>query len=43
MTNKVCVIIGGGGGGQPSLATAGGSKPEAIPEAITAAKSMLTD
>ena len=43
IVGKLGRIIGGGGGGQPSLATAGGSKPEAIPEAITAAKSMLTD
>ena len=43
IVRKLGRIIGGGGGGQPSLATAGGSKPEAIPEAITAAKSMLTD
>ena len=42
IVGKLGRIIGGGGGGQPSLATAGGSKPEAIPEAITAAKSMLT-
>ena len=43
IVGKLGRIIGGGGGGHPSLATAGGSKPEAIPEAITAAKSMLTD
>lgn len=43
IVGKLGRIIGGGGGGQPSLATAGGSKPEAIPEAITAAKSILTD
>jgi len=43
IVGKLGRIIGGGGGGQPSLATAGGSKPEAIPEAITAARSMLTD
>ena len=43
IVGKLGRIIGGGGGGQPSLATAGGSKPEAIPEAIAAAKSMLTD
>ena len=43
IVGKLGQIIGGGGGGQPSLATAGGSKPEAIPEAITVARSMLTD
>ena len=43
IVGKLGRIIGGGGGGQPSLAMAGGSKPQAIPEAITVARSMLTD
>ena len=43
IVGKLGRIIGGGGGGQPSLATAGGSLPEAIPEAIAVARSMLTD
>lgn len=41
IVGKLGRIIGGGGGGQPSLATAGGSKPEAIPEAVKVAKSIL--
>ena len=36
-------LVGGGGGGQPSLATAGGSKPEEIQHALTAAKQMISD
>jgi alanyl-tRNA synthetase len=33
--------IGGGGGGRPTLAEAGGKKPEALGEALDAAKSAL--
>ena len=33
--------IGGGGGGRPTLAEAGGKKPEALGEALESAKSAL--
>ena len=36
-------VVGGGGGGQPSLATAGGSKPEEIPHALGVAKQVIGD
>ena len=36
-------VVGGGGGGQPSLATAGGSKPEEIQHALGVAKQVIED
>jgi alanyl-tRNA synthetase len=33
--------IQGSGGGQPFFATAGGKKPEGIPEALSASKGLI--
>jgi alanyl-tRNA synthetase len=34
-------VVGGGGGGQPTLATAGGRKPEALAEALKQAEETI--
>ena len=34
--------IGGGGGGKPTLAEAGGKNPDGIPDALAAAKELVT-
>ena len=33
--------INGGGGGRPTFAQGGGSKPEGLPDAMTAAKELI--
>ncbi|MCW8852942.1 MAG: alanine--tRNA ligase [Gammaproteobacteria bacterium] len=41
LVNIAAAEVGGKGGGRPDMAQAGGSKPEAIPQALAAAKSWL--
>jgi len=41
LVNVAAAEVGGKGGGRPDMAQAGGSKPEAIPQALDAAKSWL--
>jgi alanyl-tRNA synthetase len=41
LVNIAAAEVGGKGGGRPDMAQAGGSKPEAIPQALDAAKSWL--
>jgi len=36
LIKEVAAIVGGSGGGRPDMAQAGGSKPEKLPEALTA-------
>jgi len=36
-------LIGGGGGGQAFFATAGGKKPDGIPEALQKASEIISD
>ena len=38
---EVAPLIQGGGGGKPTLAEAGGKKPEAVREALTAAQEAV--
>jgi alanyl-tRNA synthetase len=39
---EVAPIVGGGGGGKPQMARAGGRDPARLPEALEAARAMLT-
>jgi alanyl-tRNA synthetase len=39
--DEIASHIGGGGGGRPTIAQGGGSKPEGIPDALDAARSLL--
>ena len=41
LVNIAAAEVGGKGGGRPDMAQAGGSNPEAIPQALAAAKSWL--
>lgn len=41
LVKEIGPIIGGGGGGKPTLAQAGGSKPENIPEAFTKLENLV--
>ncbi|MBT8134969.1 MAG: alanine--tRNA ligase, partial [Gammaproteobacteria bacterium] len=41
LVNVAAAEVGGKGGGRPDMAQAGGSRPEAIPQALDAAKSWL--
>jgi alanyl-tRNA synthetase len=43
LVNIAAAEVGGKGGGRPDMAQAGGSKPEAIPQALDAAKSWLQE
>ena len=43
LVNIAAAEVGGKGGGRPDMAQAGGSKPEAIPQALEAARSWLQD
>ena len=38
---QIAPIVGGGGGGKPELAQAGGKNPEALPQALVAAKEWM--
>ena len=38
---QVAPIVGGGGGGRPTMARAGGSDPDKLPEAVEAAESAI--
>ena len=42
LANEMGQIVGGRGGGKPTLAQAGGNRPDAIPDAISAGKKALT-
>jgi len=37
----VAPLVDGGGGGRPSLARAGGKRPEGLPEALSAARELI--
>jgi alanyl-tRNA synthetase len=41
LANEMGQIVGGRGGGKPTLAQAGGNRPDAIPDAISAGKKAL--
>lgn len=41
LVKKAAEIVGGGGGGKPEQAQAGGSKPEKLAEALSAAKELV--
>jgi alanyl-tRNA synthetase len=41
LANEMGQIVGGRGGGKPTLAQAGGNRPDAIPDAISAGKRAL--
>jgi alanyl-tRNA synthetase len=41
LANEMGEIVGGRGGGKPTLAQAGGNRPDAIPDAISAGKKAL--
>jgi alanyl-tRNA synthetase len=41
LANEMGQIVGGRGGGKATLAQAGGNRPDAIPEAISAGKKAL--
>ena len=43
LISDVARIAGGGGGGRPEMAQAGGKKPEKIGEALSAAKTVLSE
>jgi alanyl-tRNA synthetase len=42
VVKAAAVIVGGGGGGRPTMARAGGSQPEKLPEAIAEAERLIT-
>ena len=41
MIGELAAIVGGKGGGKPDLAQAGGTKPEALDEALLKARSLV--
>ncbi len=41
IVKQLSEIVGGGGGGRPTLAQAGGRDSEKLPEAISAAASII--
>jgi alanyl-tRNA synthetase len=41
LIGELAVVVGGKGGGKPDLAQAGGSKPEALDEALAKAKALV--
>ena len=42
LVGQLAKIVGGGGGGQPSLATAGGKNPEALPKVFEELEAILS-
>jgi alanyl-tRNA synthetase len=42
VVKAAATIVGGGGGGRPTMARAGGSQPEKLPEAIAEAERLIT-
>jgi len=42
LVGHLAKIVGGGGGGQPSLATAGGKNPEALPKVFEELEAILS-
>jgi alanyl-tRNA synthetase len=42
VVKAAAAIVGGGGGGRPTMARAGGSQPEKLPEAIAEAERLIT-
>jgi alanyl-tRNA synthetase len=42
IVGEVSGVLGGGGGGGPTMAQAGGGNTEAIPEALTRAREILS-
>jgi alanyl-tRNA synthetase len=43
LVGKIARLVGGGGGGQPTLATAGGRKPEELESALEKAKELILE
>lgn len=43
LVNVAAQVVGGRGGGRPDMAQAGGSEPQALPQALEAAKQWLTE
>ena len=41
MVKAAAAIVGGGGGGRPTMARAGGTDPEKLPEALAEAERMI--
>ena len=41
LIKQIAPIVGGGGGGRPTMARAGGSDPDKLPEAVEAAESAI--
>jgi alanyl-tRNA synthetase len=41
LIKQIAPIVGGGGGGRPTMARAGGSDPEKLPQAVEAAESAI--
>ena len=40
---QTAAVVGGGGGGRPTMARAGGSEPEKLPEALETAQRLLQE
>jgi len=41
VVRRAAEIVGGGGGGRPTMARAGGSAPEKLPEALAEAERLV--
>ena len=41
VVKAAAAIVGGGGGGRPTMARAGGTEPEKLPEALAEAERMI--
>ena len=42
VVKAAAAIVGGGGGGRPTMARAGGTEPEKLPEALAEAERLIT-